>query len=122
MPYDELLADRIRVILKRRRGFIERKLFGGVGFLLNGNLCVCVWKEFLIVRVGEAGYLAALKSPFVREFDVTGRPMKGWVMVEPPGVTDDDDLSAWIEKAIAFVRTLPRKQSVDRSVRRSFRQ
>ena len=105
MVYDEQLAHRVRAILKRRRGFIEKKMFGGVGFLLNGNMCVGAWREFLIVRVGLDAYEDRLRESFTRKFDITGRVMKGWVMVEPEGVEDDDQLKAWIDFAIVFVRT-----------------
>lgn len=109
MPYDASLADRIRATIKRRRGFTEKKMFGCVGFLLNGNVCAGVWKKSLIVRVGERAYLDTLREPLVREFDITGRPMKGWVVVEPEGLTEPDDLTRWIERSIAFVRTLAKK-------------
>ena len=102
MAYDEQTADRVRTRLARRRGFEEKKMFGGVGFLLNGNMCVGVWKEFLILRLGPQGYQAALDESFTREFDITGRPMRGWVMVEPDGFQDDEDLKEWIERAIGF--------------------
>jgi TfoX/Sxy family transcriptional regulator of competence genes len=86
-------------------------MFGGVGFLLHGNMCVCVWKDSLIARVGPEQYDAALREPFVREFDITGRPMTGWIMVSPAGVEDDDQLREWIDRAIQFVRLLPHKES-----------
>ena len=109
MVYDNVLADRIRRIIKRRRGFDEKKMFGGVGFLLNGNMCVGAWREFLIVRVGLDAYESLLSEPFARKFDITGKVMRGWVMVEPEGVSEDDDMRRWIEFAIKFVRTLPAK-------------
>ncbi len=109
MPFDATIADRVRPLLARRAGFAEKKMFGGVGFLLHGNMCVGVWKEFLIVRIGADAYDAALTKRGVHEFDITGRPMKGWVMVDPSGARDDLDLAAWIEQAVAFVRSLPRK-------------
>ncbi len=84
-------------------------MFGGVCFLLHGNICIGVWKKFLIVRVGIDAYRAALREPFVREFDITGKSMKGWVMVEPEGLSESDDLTRWTELAIAFVKTLPKK-------------
>jgi TfoX/Sxy family transcriptional regulator of competence genes len=110
MPYDTILAERIRTIVKSRPGFAEKEMFGGVGFLLNGNMCVGVWKESLILRLGPAD-AAALKKPCVREFDITGRPMKGWVLVEPSGFGREDDLRRWIELAIEHVATLPAKTS-----------
>jgi TfoX/Sxy family transcriptional regulator of competence genes len=109
MPFDESLAARVRLLLRRRRGFSEKKMFGGVGFLLNGNMCVGVWKEFLIVRVGPDAYDDALAEPGVREFDITGRSMTGWVMVEPDGVESERKLSEWVQQAVDFVEGLPKK-------------
>ena len=109
MAYSESLADRIRTIVARRRAITEKKMFGGVGFLLNGNMLVGVWKTSLIVRLGPDGYEEALQEPNVGEFDITGKPMKGWVMVEPDGIERDEQLSLWIERAIDFVKALPKK-------------
>src|SRR5215471_10884976 len=105
MAFDESLAARIRDALARKRGVEEKKMFGGVGFLLHGNMLVGVWKESLIVRLGSDNYDDALLEPHVREFDITGRPMKGWVLVEPEGVEDDEKLTDWIGRATRFVRT-----------------
>lgn len=85
-------------------------MFGGVGFLLNGNLLVGVWKESLVVRLGADEGEEALKERHVKEFDITGRPMKNWVLVEPAGVEDDDQLSGWIGRAAKFVGMLPAKE------------
>jgi TfoX/Sxy family transcriptional regulator of competence genes len=109
MPYDTDLAGRVQKMVGRRKGFAEKKMFGGVGFLLNGNMCVGVWKEFLIVRVGLEEYEAALEERFVQEFDITGKSLRGWVMVQAEGTESEADLKSWIESAIAFVRTLPAK-------------
>lgn len=109
MPYSDSLAERIRQAVGRRKGIKEKKMFGGVGFLLNGNMLVGVWQTSLIVRIGPDQYDAALKKPHVREFDITGRPMKGWIMVEPDGVEGDKQLKEWIEEALSFVETLPAK-------------
>lgn len=109
MPYDEHTATRVRKRFVRRRGVAEKKMFGGVGFLLHGNMCVGVWKEFLILRLGSEAYHNALGEPFVREFDITGRSMTGWVMVHPDGFADDAELASWIERAVRFVKTLPAK-------------
>lgn len=106
MAFDESLAARIRDALARKRGVEEKKMFGGVGFLLNGNMLVGVWKNSLVVRVGPDVYEEALLEPHVREFDITGKPMKGWVMVEPEGVEDNEPLKNWIQKAVKFVGTL----------------
>jgi TfoX/Sxy family transcriptional regulator of competence genes len=109
MAFDETLAGRIRDALARKSGVEEKKMFGGVGFLLNGNMLVGVWKDSLIVRLGPDEYEDALLEPHVREFDITGKPMKGWVMVAPDGVEDDDQLKEWIQRAMKFVGTLPAK-------------
>jgi TfoX/Sxy family transcriptional regulator of competence genes len=109
MAYSESLAARIRHIVARQRSIAEKKMFGGVGFLLNGNMCVGVWKTSLIARLGPEQAEAALKQPNVVEFDVTGRPMKGWVMVEADGLETDTQLNGWIERSVEFVRTLPKK-------------
>lgn len=109
MAFDEALAERIRQALARRKNVEEKKMFGGVGFLLNGNMLVGVWKDSLIVRLGPDNYDDALLEPHVREFDITGRAMKGWVLVEPEGVEDDEQLKEWIERATKFVRSLPAK-------------
>ena len=85
-------------------------MFGGIGFLLNGNLLVGVWKDSLIVRLGPEEGEQALKEPHVSEFDITGRAMKGWVLVEPEGVEDVKALTVWIGRAMRFVRTLPAKE------------
>ena len=109
MPASIALTARIRDALIRIARVEEKKMFGGVGFLLNGNMLVCVWKDSLIVRIGPDGYNDALQEEFVREFDITGRPMKGWVMVDEDGVERDDQLMGWISQAINFVKTLPGK-------------
>src|SRR5690349_24702437 len=105
MAFDETLAARIRDALARRKNVEERKMFGGICFLLVGNLLVGVWKDSLIARLGLDGGEAALREPHVRVFDVTGRPMRNWVLVDPEGVGDDDQLEAWVGRAMRFVRT-----------------
>lgn len=109
MAFDESLAARVSDVLRRRRNFVEKKMFGGMGYLLKVNMCVGVWKEYLIVRVGIDAYEKALDRAFVKEFNITGRSMRGWVMVHRKGVADEDDLLEWVERAIKFVRTLPAK-------------
>ncbi|OWK45525.1 TfoX/Sxy family protein [Fimbriiglobus ruber] len=89
MAFDESLAARIREVLERTKGVEEKKMFGGICFLLHGNLLVGVWKDSLIARLGTDKWVAALLGPHVSVFDLTGRPMKNWVMVEPEGVEDD---------------------------------
>src|SRR5436189_4423378 len=105
MAFDESLAARIRGLLARRKGIEEKKMFGGVGFLLNGNMLVGVWKESLIARLGPDEGNEALKEPHVKEFDITGRAMKGWVLVESEGL-EGERLQEWIDRAMTFVRRL----------------
>ena len=109
MAFDESLAGRIRDALARKKGVEEKKMFGGVGFLLHGNMLVGIWKDSLIVRLGPDKGEEALLGPHVKEFDITGRAMKGWVLVAPKGVEDDEQLKAWIEWALKFVKTLSAK-------------
>ena len=109
MAFDETLAARIRDALARKKNIEEKKMFGGIGFLLNGNMLVGVWKDSLIVRLGPDGYEDALLEPHVKEFDITGKAMKGWVMVEPEGVEIDDQLKDWIQRATKFVGKLAKE-------------
>jgi TfoX/Sxy family transcriptional regulator of competence genes len=109
MAFDETLAERIRQRLARRKNIDERKMFGGIGFMLNGNMLVGVWKDSLIVRIGTEEGDEVLKAPHVKEFDITGKPMKGWLLVAPAGIESDDELSGWIQLAVKFVGKLPKK-------------
>jgi TfoX/Sxy family transcriptional regulator of competence genes len=109
MPYSESLAARVRDALTRRRGVIEKKMFGGVCFMVDGNMCVGVWKDSLIARIGEDEATKAFKRSGVSEFDVTGRPMRHWVLIEPGEIDSDAALREWIELALRFVKTLPPK-------------
>lgn len=109
MAFDESLAARIRDALARKRGVEEKKMFGCICFFLNGNALAGVWKDSLIARLGPDRGAAALLEPYVRQFDITGRPMKNWVVVESDGIENDEQLADWIERAMKFVKTLPRK-------------
>ena len=109
MAFDEGLAQRIREHLVTRNDVNEKKMFGGVGFLLKGNMCVGVWKQSLVVRVGPDAYESALREAGVRQFDITGRAMTGWVLVGPSAIDTDDPLRDWIGRAIKFVAKLPAK-------------
>lgn len=109
MAYSESLTERVRTALTGSRGIVEKKMFGSVGFLLDGNVCVGIWKSSLIVRLDPVQAVAVLELPDVRAFDVTGRPMKGWILVEPDGLETDEQLRGWIEQAKQFVVTLPKK-------------
>jgi hypothetical protein len=107
MARDEAPAKRIRQWLASRRNVEEKKIFGGVGFLLNGNMLVGVWNDSLIVHLGPNQGDEALKEPTVKEFDIAGRVMKGWVLVAPEGAEGDGQLTGWIERATKFVGKLP---------------
>ena len=109
MAFDETLAARVRKALARRKGVVEKKMFGGVGFLIGGNMTAGAWKEFLLLRLGPDDGEAALREPHVRVFDITGKSMAGWVMVEPGGTATDAAVTAWVRRAVAFVKTLPAK-------------
>jgi hypothetical protein len=109
MAFDEQLAERVRKQLARQAGLSEKKMFGGLGFLINGNMSVGVHGDDLIVRIppGETG--AALKEPGARPFDITGRPMKGWLMVGPAGVKEPAALAKWVRGGVEYASSLPKK-------------
>jgi TfoX/Sxy family transcriptional regulator of competence genes len=109
MAYDKNLASRIKAVLGDHSGFTSKKMFGGVGYLLNGNMACGVHKDFLIVRVGPDRYQEALDQAHTKMFDITGRPMTGWVMVEPEGCVTEDNLRDWVQKGVNFASTLPAK-------------
>lgn len=107
MAYDEGLAQRIRELLDEQPRVSERKMFGGLAFMVGGNMCAGVVADELMVRVGPDQYDAALARPHAREMDFTGRPMRGIVYVAPEGFESDDDLRAWIERGVRFAASLP---------------
>ena len=109
MAYDEGLAGRVRSVLTDEPGVGERKLFGGLAFMLHGNMCCCVMRDTLMVRVGPEQYGEALGRPHAREMDVTGRPMTGIVVVEPSGVAADADLADWVRGGVRYASSLPPK-------------
>ncbi len=109
MAASKLLVERVRHLLSSRREITEKKMFGGVCFLLNGNMLVAVWNDSLIARLGIEQAIIALKEPDVRAMDLTGRPMKGWIIVEPDGIDSDRRLTHWIDLSTTFARTLPAK-------------
>jgi TfoX/Sxy family transcriptional regulator of competence genes len=109
MAYDDQLVSEIRRVLGRRRNLAEKKLFGGVGFLLDGNICCGVWKEYLILRLGDDAARQVLGELHTRPFDITGRPMRGWAMVEPEGWRDQGRLRRWVAWAVEFTESLPPK-------------
>lgn len=110
MAYDEELAARIRNRLDDPLGVSEKKMFGGVAFMVYGNMSVGIVGRVLMVRLGQAEYEKALKEPFVRPMDFTGKPLKGFVYVDPEGIETDKQLDGWLDRARAFVATLPPKE------------
>lgn len=109
MVYDTSLAGRVRAILANRHDIEEKRMFGGLGFLLRGNMLVGIWKNDLIVRLDPSLYEQSLEEEHVRPFDITGRAMKGWIMVDPDGLVQDDALHSWVQRASQFVERLPAK-------------
>jgi TfoX N-terminal domain len=109
MAYDEALATRIRKQLGKRAGLAEKQMFGGLAFLLNGNMCVGIHGKEMIVRLDPADTDAALKDRHVRLFDLTGRPMKGWILVGPTGLKTPAALGKWVRVAVEYAGSLPRK-------------
>jgi hypothetical protein len=109
MAYDEGLATRVREVLGDRPGLAEKQMFGGLAFLLHGNMACGVRADDLIVRVAANDAETAMGEPGTRRFDLTGRPMKGWLLVDADGHAKDDDLRRWIDRGLAYASSLPPK-------------
>ena len=109
MAYDPGLAARLESLLSGRPGYQQKKMFGGIGWMLNGNMCVAIYKDWLIARVGADAEKRILSTPHTKQFDITGKPMKGWVMIGLEGIDADEDLERYVQLAESFVKTLPRK-------------
>lgn len=109
MTYNERIDGRVEKAISRWKNTDRKNMFGGVCHLLNGNMFCGVYKDFLILRLGKDGGSKALALPHVRPFDITGKPMKGWVMVEQEGFKADRDLLSWLHQAKEFVSSLPPK-------------
>jgi TfoX/Sxy family transcriptional regulator of competence genes len=109
MAYDESLARRVRSQLANQVDLHERKMFGGLAFMVRGNMCCGIVGDELMVRVGSEQYAAALAQPDARAMDFTGRPMTGMVMIATDGLASDEALEQWIRRGIAFVSSLPSK-------------
>ncbi len=110
MPIDELLADRVRTLLFAEPGFSERKMFGGLCFMIHGHMTAGITKQNdLMLRVGPDAYQDCLQLPGARPMDFTGRPMKGMIYVDPTSCADAEALAAWLERALAFTQSLPPK-------------
>ena len=109
MAYSEALAERIRMILRSAKGVTERKMFGGIAFMLNGNMCCGVVHDELMLRLGPELASKALKSPHTREMDFTGRVIKSMLYVEPAGIRATASLAKWVGQAVDFASQLPPK-------------
>ena len=109
MAYDETLAGRIRKALTPRPDVMERKMFGGLAFMLRGNMCCGAMNDTLMLRLGNELAAAALKEAHARPMDFTGKPLKSMVYVDAPGIASDEDLYSWVNKAADFAETLPAK-------------
>jgi TfoX/Sxy family transcriptional regulator of competence genes len=109
MPFDEELAQRVRLVLAESPDVGERRMFGGLAFLVGGHMACGVVGGDLMLRLGEAGADAALDCPHVRPMDFTGRPMRTMVYVAAEGIVADRTLREWIERAVEYVRAMPPK-------------
>lgn len=109
MAYDEGLAQRIRELVQDKPNIVEKKMFGGIAFMAFDYMCVGVVKNDLMARVGVENYPTALVQPHVIPMNFTGKPMAGYVFVQPLGLAEDEQLQHWIDVCFAFVRTLPVK-------------
>jgi len=109
MAFDEQIAQRVRDVLSKECVANERRMFGGLAFLVGGHMCCGIVGQDLVVRVGPNEHEKALSQPHVRAMDFTGRPMKGFVYLSPPGYRSQTDLRKWIRKGLRFVSSLPPK-------------
>lgn len=109
MPYNLEIDSRIRKLMSNWKNTDAKKMFGGVCYLMNGKIVCGVYKEFLILLLGEEAGEKAMGNPFARLFDITGRPIKGWVMVAQEGFKTANELEEWLNQAKKLVETLPPK-------------
>jgi len=109
MPFDEVLADRVRLLLRGRYSVTEKKMFGGLAFMVNGHMCCGIVGKDLVVRTGLKEFDAALSQPHARPMDFTGRPMRGFVYVAPAGTRSGSDLKTWTRRGLRFVLLQPPK-------------
>jgi TfoX/Sxy family transcriptional regulator of competence genes len=116
MPFNILLEDQIEDIINDWDGLEKKKMFGGICYLINGNMCFGVWKDYLIVRMSPDMAGGKLMDENVREFDITGRPMKGWVMVEERSWNNKDELAGWLDIGRSFALTLQKKPPKRKSI------
>ena len=104
-----MLADRVREVLSEREGVSQRRMFGGVCFMIHGNMCVGTWKGSLIVRLDKKDHDKTLAEPHTKPADITGRVMKGWALLEPAGIDSANDLETWVDRAASYAESLPPK-------------
>ena len=109
MAYDEGLAERIRTVLADQQGVVEKKMFGGLAFMIRGRMSVGVVKDALMVRVGAAEHGTLVHRPHARPMDFTGRPLKGFLFVDSPGLESDEDLERWIARGVDHAASIPAK-------------
>jgi TfoX/Sxy family transcriptional regulator of competence genes len=109
MAYDEGLAERIRGALDERLDVAEKRMFGGIAFMVRGHMCVGIVKDELMVRVGPEAYDDLVRQPHARRMDFTGRPMKGFLFIAPEGLERDADLERWVEHGLRYAASLPAK-------------
>jgi len=109
MVYNENMDKILSDIVSKWRNSTKKKMFGGTGYLLNGNMVAGIHKDYYILRLGEKNAKTAMQLPKIELFNITGRAMKGWVMAEEDAFSDKTDLVKWLNKAKAFVETLPTK-------------
>ena len=109
MAFNQKLAQRVREILQDQKGVTERKMFGGLAFMVKGNMCCGVEKDQLMLRVGPEKYEVLLTNKYAKVMDFTGRPLKGFLYIVPEGIKTKPTLTKWIHEALDFVQTLPRK-------------
>lgn len=109
MPYSELIEQRIDSMIREWENIEKKKMFGGICYLINGNMCFGIYKDYLIVRTGPDVAEEKLKEKNVRPFDITGKPMKGWVMVDEGGWKLQEEMSSWLHLGKIFALTLPPK-------------
>jgi TfoX/Sxy family transcriptional regulator of competence genes len=121
MAYNEELAERVRDVLSPTAGISERRMFGGICFLLYGNMCCGILKDELVLRLEPTRAEILLQQPHTRPMDFTGRPLKGFVYVEPHGLIAQYDLEKWISIALEFARSLPKRTAKKKSPTRRSR-
>jgi len=109
MVHNEKMDAKLEELTSNWKNITKKKMFGGTGYLMNGKMVAGIYKDYYILRLGEQNGKKALNNAKFRLLDITGRPMKGWIMARQDAFENDDDLISWVKKAKEFVDTLPRK-------------